>query len=105
MRRDDAERAAVEHALHVGQAGHAHERRDADFERGDADLARGFQRKARMLHIDIEPVEAGGLGDARDLDAANEPHRHRRHDLAARELFLTVVAQNVAGILAGIVLR
>ena len=95
MGRDDAERAGVEDALHVGQAGHPHQRRDADFERGDADLAHGFQRKARMLHIHIKTVETCGLGDARDLDAANEPHRHRGHDLAAGELFLHMVAQNV----------
>ena len=95
MRRDHAERAAVEHALDFGDARHAHERRDAGFERGDADLARGLERKARMLHIDIEAVEAGGLGDARDLDAAHEPHRHRGDDLAARELLLDVVAQDV----------
>jgi hypothetical protein len=48
-----------------------------------------------MLHVDIKAVETGGLGDAHDLDAANEPHRHRGDDLAASELFLHMVAQNV----------
>ena len=48
-----------------------------------------------MLHVDIKAVETRGLGDARDLDAANEPHRHRGDDLAAGELFLHMVAQNV----------
>ena len=45
-----------------------------------------------MLHIDIEAVEARGLGDARDLDAAHQPHRHRGDDLAAGELVLDVIA-------------
>ncbi len=45
-----------------------------------------------MLHIDIEAVEARGLGDAGDLDAADEPHRHRGHDLVAGKLFLEVIA-------------
>ena len=45
-----------------------------------------------MLHVDIEAVEAGGGGDARDFDAADQPHRHRGDHLAARELLLDVVA-------------
>ncbi len=96
MRRDDAERAGIENALHVADAGHADEWRDADFERGDTDLAHAFQRKARMLHVHIEAVEARGFGDPRDLDAADEPHRHRGHDLVAGELFLHMVAQDIA---------
>ena len=32
----------------------------------------------------------------KDLDAVHKPHRHRGHDLVAGELFLDVVAQNVA---------
>jgi hypothetical protein len=55
-----------------------------------------FERKARMLHVDIEAVEARGLGDARDLDAVHKPHGHRGDDLVAGELFLHVIAQNVA---------
>jgi hypothetical protein len=38
-------------------------------------------------------VEAGGLGDMGDLDAANEPHRHRRDDFAAGKLVLDMIAQ------------
>src|SRR6266478_9135489 len=49
-----------------------------------------------MLHIDVESIEAGGMGDVRDLDAADEPHRHGRNHLVARELLLDVVAQNIA---------
>jgi hypothetical protein len=49
-----------------------------------------------VLDVDIERVEAGRPGDARDLDAADEPHRHRGDDLAARELLLDVVAQDLA---------
>jgi len=46
-----------------------------------------------MLQIDIEAVEAGGLGDADDLDAVDEPNRHRGDDLAPAKLLLDVVAQ------------
>ncbi len=74
--------------------------RDAGFERGHADLAGGIEREARMLHIDIEAVETRGLGDARDLDAADEPHRHRGHNLAAGELVLDVITQNVVDLAA-----
>src|SRR5262249_46122156 len=75
---------------------HAYERRDAGVERGHADLPGGLQREAGMLDIHVERVEAGGGGDARDLDAADKPHRHRRHHLVALELLLDVVAQDVA---------
>jgi len=40
MRRDHAERPAVEDARDLGEAGDAHQRRDPGFERSDADLAR-----------------------------------------------------------------
>ena len=49
-----------------------------------------------MLHVDIEAVEAGGPGDAGDLDAADEPHRHGCDDLVARQLLLHMIAQDVA---------
>jgi hypothetical protein len=49
-----------------------------------------------MLEVDVERIEAGGAGDARDLDAADEPHRHRRHHFVARELRFDIVAQDVA---------
>ena len=45
-----------------------------------------------MLHIDIEAVEARRLGDAGDLDAMDEAHRHGGGHLAAGELFLQMVA-------------
>jgi hypothetical protein len=48
-----------------------------------------------MLHIHIKAVEAGAGGDAGDFDAADEPHRHRSHHLAAMELVLHVVAENI----------
>jgi hypothetical protein len=93
MRGDHAQRAGIEHPRHFGDARHANERRDARFQRGDADLASGLERKARMLQIDIEAVEARGLGDAGDLDAADEPHRHRGDHLAAGEPRLDMVVQ------------
>jgi hypothetical protein len=43
VRGDDAERAGIQDALHVADAGHAHERCDTNFERGDADLAHAFE--------------------------------------------------------------
>ena len=49
-----------------------------------------------MLDIDIERVEAGRLGDARNFDTAHEPHRHRGDDLIARKLVLDGVAQDFA---------
>ena len=49
-----------------------------------------------VLQVDIEHVEARGLGDAGDLDGAAEPHGHRGDHLAAGELVLDVVAQDVA---------
>jgi hypothetical protein len=45
-----------------------------------------------VLHVHIEAVEARGLGDARDLDAVDQAHGHGGGDLAARELFLQVIA-------------
>jgi hypothetical protein len=94
MRRDNAERAGIENTLHIARARHAHERRNADLKCGHADLARCLQGKTRMLHVDIEAVEACGLGDARDLDAAHQPHRHRGDDLAPGKLVLGVIAHN-----------
>ena len=93
VRGDDAKRAAVEYPRDFGGARHAHQRGDAGLKRGDADLARDFERKARMLQIDIEAVETRGLGDAGDLDPANEPYRHRGDDLAAGKLRLDMVVQ------------
>ena len=52
-----------------------------------------------MFQVDIEAVEAGGLGKPRDLDAGHQPHRHRGDDLAAGELVLDVVAQDVADLI------
>src|SRR6476646_3545761 len=49
-----------------------------------------------MLEVHVERIEAGGAGDARDLDGADEPHCHRRHHLVARELRFDIVAQDVA---------
>jgi hypothetical protein len=66
---------------------------DAGFQRGDANLARGFEREARMLHVDVEAVEAGRLGDPRDVDAANEPNGHRGDDLVAAKLLFDAIAQ------------
>src|SRR6267378_4419680 len=76
-------------------ARHAHEGRDADLERGDADLAGRLQRQARMLDVHIDGIEAGRFRDARDLDRAHQAHRDRRDNLAARELLFYVVAHDL----------
>jgi len=90
---DHAKRAGVEHPRHLGEPWHANERRDPGFERGDADLAGGLERETGMLQIDIEAVEARTLCDARDLDAAHQPDRHRGDDVAAAQPLLDMVAQ------------
>src|SRR5215831_12611661 len=41
-----------------------------------------------MLEIDIDHVEAGGLGEPRDLHTAREADRHRGDDFIALQLFL-----------------
>ena len=65
-----------------------HQRHDPEIERGEADLPGGIEGQRRMLQVDVERVEARGFGDAGDFDRARQPHRHRRHHLAARELVL-----------------
>ena len=47
-----------------------------------------------MFQIDIDHVEAGGLGQLRDLDAARQADRHRRDDLVARQLLLDHVTHD-----------
>src|SRR6185295_8811311 len=49
-----------------------------------------------MLQVDVEHIEAGGPGDACDLDGPRKPHRHGCHDLATGELFLHRILQDVA---------
>ena len=95
-RGDDAERAAIEHALDIfGRiGGHAHHRGDPDAQRRQANLPGHVERHGRMLQIDIDHVEAGGLGQPRDLDAAREADRHRGDDLVARQLFLDDVTHD-----------
>ena len=72
MRRDDAERAGVQDARNIVRRvrGHPHRRHDADVEAGQADLPGGIHRQRRMLQVDVEHVEARGLGDPGDLDGA-----------------------------------
>ena len=91
-------RAGIQDARNiVGRVGRdPHRRHDADVEAGHADLAGGIHRQRRVLQVDVEHVEARGLGDPGNFNGAAEPHRHRGHDLAAGELFLDVVAQDVA---------
>jgi hypothetical protein len=98
VRSNDAERAAFEHPRDVLRrvGGHAHERRDAGFERRHADLAASVEREARMFEVDIERVEAGGARDPGDLDGAHEPHRHGRDHFVPRQLLFDVVAQDFA---------
>jgi len=47
-----------------------------------------------MFEIDIEAVEPRGRREARDLGAADEPHRHRGDDFATRKFVLDVIAQD-----------
>ena len=75
---------------------HAHQRRDAALHRRDADLAHRVDRQRVVLDIDIDRVEPGSRRDARDLDRAAKPHRHRCHHLVARQLLFHAVAQDVA---------
>jgi hypothetical protein len=49
-----------------------------------------------VLDVDIEAVEPSRLCDLRNLDAADETHGHRDHDLVACEFFLDGVAQDAA---------
>ncbi len=98
MGRDHAKRAAFEHPRDVfGRVGgHSHERRDAGCQRCHAYLAGGFDRRAAVLHIHVNGIEARGLGDLGNLDLADQPDRHGRHYLAALKLLLDVVAQDAA---------
>src|SRR5207247_1352705 len=52
--------------------------------------------EARVLQVDVKRVEPRALGDAHDLDARHQPRGHRRHQLAARELLLDWIADDVA---------
>jgi hypothetical protein len=92
VRHDHAQRAAVEHTADDVELRHAGERRDPGIQRGKAYLAGRLQRQAGMLKVDIERVEARGLGETRDLTAAREAHRHGGRDFAAREPLLDAVA-------------
>jgi hypothetical protein len=47
-----------------------------------------------MLQIDIDHVEARGLGQPRDLDAAHQADRHRGDDLVARQFLLDEVTHH-----------
>ena len=87
-RRNDAERAAVQHALDiVGRIGrYAHHRHDAAAQRRQTNLSGHVERDGRVLHVDIDHVEAGGLGHARDFDAARQPDGHRGDDFVSRQL-------------------
>ena len=49
-----------------------------------------------MLEVDIDRIEARRLGDAGDLDAADEAHGHGGDDLPPGQLLANVVAQDVA---------
>ena len=76
MRHDDAERSGIEGARRVMmlEPGDAHDRRDADPERRDADLPGRFEvSKRAVLHVDEQPVIAAGLGDLRHVDRPRLP--------------------------------
>ncbi|MNC97689.1 hypothetical protein D3C83_154240 [compost metagenome] len=72
MRHDDAGGADVECPRNVMSVmgRHAHQWRHADVPGGDAQ-ARGFlDADHAVFHVDIERVEAGGLGDMGDVGQA-----------------------------------
>ena len=100
MWRDDPECAAVEYARNIFRrvAGYANHGGDPGAQRGQTDLSGGFERKARMLHVDIEHVEASGLCDLGYLDATHQTHRHRGDDLVACQLLLHSVTDNIFGL-------
>jgi len=102
-RRNHAERAAVEHALDDLRRArrHAHQRGDPGFQRHYGNLRGGFDRERGVLEVDVDRIEAGGLGDAHDLDARHQAHRHRRGDLAARELVLQRIQELPPGGIIG----
>src|SRR6202030_3649206 len=76
--------------------GYPHEWRDPGRKRRHADLAGGFDRGAAVLHVHIDGIEARGLGNLGDLTLTDQPDRHGCDHLAAGELLLDVVAQDVA---------
>ena len=94
--RDDAERAAVQHALDVfGRVGgHAHHRHESYAQRRQANLPGRFERHGRMFQVDINHVEAGGLGQSCYFDAAREADRDRGDHLVARQLFFNRITQH-----------
>lgn len=47
-----------------------------------------------MLEIDVKRIEAGRLGDPRDLDPADEADGHRDDEFVPIELLPHIVAQD-----------
>ena len=76
MRDHDADGAAVERAADPGGRvlGHAHERRDARIEGGNANLAGSIEPGRAVLQVNEQPVEAATRRQAGDRRAA------RMHD-------------------------
>src|ERR1700736_5503572 len=60
-------------------------------------MADGLEIEQRMLAIDENEVVAGGLGDARDVAGAPQPHRHAERDAAGLHLLLDRVCELVRG--------
>ena len=78
MRHDDALGARLQRSADEGLvlAGDANERRHAERNGSNADLAHGLQREAAMFEVDVQAIEACALGDRRSLDAAQDTEDH-----------------------------
>jgi len=72
-------------------AGHAHDGRDADRQRGHRDLGRSVDIHRVVFHVDEQPVVAARFADRRDIDGAREAQPHADRNFSGGELLLGVV--------------
>jgi hypothetical protein len=88
VRHHDALRARVEQPrrMEVLLARHAHDRRDADRERGHRDLRRAVDVHRVVLHVDEQPVVAAGPADGGDVHGAREAQAHAEGEPALGKL-------------------
>jgi hypothetical protein len=70
----------------VLEPGDAHEGRDADGERGRADLRRGVELHRAVLAVDEQKVKTAGLRDLRDIDGARLAQAQADGELARAQL-------------------
>ena len=96
MRDDDTESTAVQDPGHkVGLlAGSADDGADAGVKGGDADLSSGIEVKGGVLHIDEDAVETSRLGNAGNLNGADELDTHGVGNFIADQLVLDGILQS-----------